>query len=175
MEKIVVGLVGVLLGILINEYFRRNARIEKYSDKIFEKRLEIYENFAKEISVASSLIIDLIDIKDLTDDEKKEIAFQAGLKVVEYTDKHELYLNEEIAIHCSMAFVASGDIFEDEINEASLADFRQGIKEAKLMIRSEAGLSEMDNFFKSITKSTPGGKLIKGYRVIKKQHEKSKA
>ena len=61
------------------------------------------------------------------------------------------------------------------IRDRSLADFRQGIRDAKLMIRSEAGLSEMDNFFKSVTKSTPGGKLIEGYRVIKKQYAKGKA
>ena len=84
-------------------------------------------------------------------------------------------MNEEIAIHCGIVFVATGDIFEDEINKGSLADFRQGIRDAKLMIRSEAGLSEMDNFFKSVTKSTPGGKLIEGYRVIKKQYAKGKA
>ena len=175
MEKIVVGLLGVLLGILINEYFRRNARIEKYSDKIFEKRLEIYENFSKEISTANSVITELTNAEELSVEDKKEIAFQAGLKVVEYADKYEFYLNEEIAIHCGMVFVATSDIFEDGINKESLADFRQGIRDAKLMIRSEAGLSEMDNFFKSVTKSTPGGKLIEGYRVIKKQHAKGKA
>ena len=97
MEKVAVGLLGVLLGILINEYFRRNARIEKYSDKIFEKRLEIYENFAKEISTANSVITELTNAEELSVEDKKEIAFQAGLKVVEYTDKYEFYLNEEIA------------------------------------------------------------------------------
>ncbi|WP_350544112.1 hypothetical protein [Pseudoalteromonas sp. 5-MNA-CIBAN-0065] len=72
MEKVVVGLLGVLLGVLINEYFRRNARIEKYSDKIFEKRLEIYENFAREISIANSVITELINAEDLPVEEKKK-------------------------------------------------------------------------------------------------------
>ena len=64
-------ILGVLLGILINEYFRRNARIEKYSDKIFEKRLEIYENFSKEISTANSVITELTNAEELSVEDKK--------------------------------------------------------------------------------------------------------
>ncbi len=173
MEKIIVGLFGVLLGILLNEYFRRNARIEKYSEKVFEKRLDVYEKFSKEISSASSLITGLVDSEDFEIEQKKEISFQAGLKVMEFTDEHDLYLNEEISIHCGMVFVEASNIFGDIVDAQKLKNFRKGIKEAQLMIRSESGLTEMDNFFSKITKSTPGGKLIEGYRVIKKKHEES--
>ncbi len=172
MEKIIVGLTGVLLGILINEYFRRNARIEKYSDIIFEKRLSLYENFAKELSKASSIVTNLIDITDLTVEEKKEISFNAGLKLMEFTTEHEFYINQEISIHCGMVFIEASNIFEDQIDESKLSDFRQGVMDANVMIKGESGLTEMNNFFKSITKSTPGGKLIDGYRAIKKHHEK---
>ena len=175
MEKIIVGLLGVLLGILINEYFRRNARIEKYSETIFDKRLSIYESFFKELSKASSLVTELVDVTNLNIDEKKEIAFHAGLKLLEFTEEHSFYINEEITIHCSMVFIEASNIFEEQIDEAKLADFRQGVMDASLMIRSESGLTEMDDFFKAITKSTPGGKLIEGYREIKKHHEKKKA
>jgi hypothetical protein len=175
LEKIIVGLLGVLLGILINEYFRRNARIEKYSEVIFDKRLSIYENFFKELSKASSLVTELLDVTNLNIDEKKEIAFHAGLKLLEYTEEHKFYINEEITIYCSMVFIEASNIFEEQIDEAKLADFRQGVMDASLMIRSESGLTEMDDFFKTITKSTPGGKLIEGYRAIKKHHEKNKA
>jgi hypothetical protein len=74
-----------------------------------------------------------------------------------------------------MVFIEASNIFEEQIDEAKLADFRQGVMDASLMIRSESGLTEMDDFFKTITKSTPGGKLIEGYRAIKKHHEKNKA
>nr|WP_321384601.1 hypothetical protein [uncultured Vibrio sp.] len=173
MEKIIVGLVGVLLGVLLNEYFRRNARIEKYSEKVFEKRLEIYERFSKEISSAASLISNLVDSEDFNTEQKQELAFQAGLKVMEFTDEHSFYLNEEITVHCGMVFVEASNIFGDTIDAGKLKDFRKGIKDAQLMIRSESGLCEMDNFFSKLTKSTPGGKLIEGYRAIKKQYEKS--
>jgi len=173
MEKIVVGLVGVLFGVLLNEYFRRNARIEKYTEKVFEKRLEIYERFSKEISSAASLISNLVDSEDFDTEQKQELAFQTGLKVMEFTDEHDFYLNEEITIHCGMVFIEASNIFGDIIDSDKLKEFRKGIKDVQLMIRSESGLTEMDDFFSKLTKSTPGGKLIEGYRVIKNQHEKS--
>ncbi|PHI35207.1 hypothetical protein CBQ28_20540 [Pseudoalteromonas sp. GCY] len=92
---------------------------------------------------------------------------------MEFTDKHSFYLNEEIMLHCGMVFVEASNIFDDTIDADKLKDFRKGIKDAQLMIRSESGLTEMDNFFSKLTKSTPGGKLIEGYRAIKKQYEKS--
>jgi hypothetical protein len=43
MDSALIALIGVLIGILTNEYLRRNNRIEKYSEKLFDKKLEIYK------------------------------------------------------------------------------------------------------------------------------------
>lgn len=172
MEGALIGLAGLLIGILLNEYYRRNSRIEKYSAQVFEKRLNIYEGLMSEIQLASSIISDLVENQDLSIEEKKNIAFHAGLKIPEYSDKHQFYLDEEITVHCSMAFVGTPDIFEDPINEKELKNFRKAIKEAYEMIRIESGVAELDGLFRSITKSSPGGQLIEGYLAIKKAYEK---
>ncbi|KFC50532.1 hypothetical protein DK37_19485 [Halomonas sp. SUBG004] len=71
-----------------------------------------------------------------------------------------------------MAFVGTSDIFEEPINQELLKDFRQAVKEAYEMIRVESGVAELDGLFRSITKSSPGGRLIDGYKAIKAAHEK---
>ena len=43
MTQALIGVLGVLVGIFVNELLRRNRRIEDYSTKIFEKRLQVYE------------------------------------------------------------------------------------------------------------------------------------
>jgi len=172
MEGALIGLAGLLIGILLNEYYRRNSRIEKYSAQVFEKRLNIYEGLMSEIQLASSIIGEILDNDELSIEEKKEIAFHAGLKVPQYTDEHKFYLDEEITVHCCMAFVGTSDIFTDPINEEELKDFRQAVKESYEMIRIESGVAELDGLFRSITKSSPGGRLIEGYRDIKEAHEK---
>jgi len=171
MESALIGLAGLLIGILLNEYYRRNSRIEKYSVQVFEKRLNIYEKLMSEIKLASSIITELLEDTDHSLDEKKEIAFHAGLKVAQYTDEHQFYLNEDITVHCCMVFVGASDIFEDPINEELLSDFRHDIKKSYSMIRTESGVAELDGLFRSITKSAPGGRLIEGYRAIKKSYD----
>jgi len=172
MEGALIGLAGLLIGILLNEYYRRKSRIEKYSAQVFEKRLNIYEGLMSEVKLASSIIGELVENKDLSIDEKKEVAFHAGLKVAEYTDDNQFYLDENITVHCCMAFVGTSDIFEEPINQELLKDFRQAVKEAYEMIRVESGVAELDGLFRSITKSSPGGRLIDGYKAIKAAHEK---
>jgi len=43
MTQALIGILGVLVGILANEVIRRRRRIEDYSTRIFEKRLQVYE------------------------------------------------------------------------------------------------------------------------------------
>jgi hypothetical protein len=43
MEEALIGLLGVLVGLFVNEHFRKTNRIENYSSTVFEKRLKIYE------------------------------------------------------------------------------------------------------------------------------------
>lgn len=173
MDGALIGLVGLLIGALLNEHYRRKSRIEKYSNQVFEKRINIYEGLMSEIKLASSIINELIESKNIPLDEKKEMAFLAGLKVAEYTDKHQFYLNDEIIAHCCMAFVGTSDIFEDPNNQEMLNCFRQEVKEAYVMIRVESGIAELDGLFRSITKSSPSGRLVDGYRAIKTAYEKS--
>lgn len=60
-----------------------------------------------EIQLESSIIGELVENEDLSIEEKKEVAFHAGLKVPLYTDKQKFYLDEEITVHCCMAFVGT--------------------------------------------------------------------
>ena len=61
MDGALIGLVGLLIGGLLNEHYRRKSRIEKYSSQVFEKRINIYEGLMSEIKLASSIINELIE------------------------------------------------------------------------------------------------------------------
>lgn len=173
MTEALVGFFGVFIGILLSEYFRRNSRIENYSAQVFEKKLSIYEGLMTEIQRASSVITALHDNTELTIDTKREVASKAGMKVLDYSDKHKFYLDEEIAVHCCLAFVGVSDIFEEDNDEDELTGFRQAVKEAYSMIRIESGVAKLDGLFRSITKSSPGSSLIQCYRVVKTAYEKN--
>ena len=175
MEQALIALLGLLTGILLNEYFRRRNRIEAYSAKVFERRLEVYEGLMKAIREAESIINDLLEDKSLPKKDRHTIAFQAGLKVMEYTDEHSFYLNDEIIVHAGAAFVGVGDLIKmakgNERDEA-IGDFRKMLVTAKDMIRAESGMKEIDQAFRTVTKAKHTSPVIEYYRKLKQERDR---
>jgi hypothetical protein len=56
MDTALVGLVGLLVGMLITEHFRKRSRIEQFSGRIFEKRLTVYEKLMEEFILSCGVI-----------------------------------------------------------------------------------------------------------------------
>ena len=174
MTEALIGLAGILIGLLLNEHFRRSNRIEAYSSKVFEKRLEIYEKLIVLVSEKSSLVTNVIKSigveEEITEEIANDICFNAGLKVVEFCDSNQLYLNEEITVHLCATFVGTGDIIskEKESKKVLIQRFNLDIKEAKKMIKVESGLSELDGLFEKITKAKHSSPVIEYFRELKK-------
>lgn len=71
MESALIALAGVLIGILCNEHFRRRNRIEFYSQKIFDKRLSVYENLFVMLQDGYEIVCDVMEDEDLSEYERK--------------------------------------------------------------------------------------------------------
>ncbi len=172
MEEALIGLLGVLVGLLVNEYFRKNNRIENYSSKVFEKRLQIYEELMAIVDKNGILVSSTLENNKLTPKKKHEICFPAGLEALKFIDANQLYLNEEIGIHIGATFVMASDIADlddDSKIKSSLIEFGHSIGQAKSMIKSESGVEELNNLFKKITKSKHSSPVIDYFRSLKKE------
>jgi hypothetical protein len=77
METALIGLVGVLLGIFINEMLRRRNRIESYAGHVFDKRLEIYEGLYQRVAALGPLATDLIENSSYCRDQRHQIVSAA--------------------------------------------------------------------------------------------------
>ncbi len=168
MTEALIGLAGILIGLLINEHFRKTNRIENYSSKVFDKRLEIYEKLMLLVHEKSSLVTELIE--EITKDVAHEACFKAGLDVMEYCDINQLYLNEEIIVHIGATFVGTGDMIDadKESKKIQLQNFRMSVLEAKEMIKAESGIEELNDLFKKITKAKHNSPIITYFREAKK-------
>lgn len=176
MEQALIGILGLIVGIVLNEYFRRRNRIEAYSTKVFERRLEAYEGLMKAIRDAEGEVNEVLDDESLDAKERHEKTFEAGLRVMEYTDEHSLFLNDEIIVHCGAAFIGVDDILNmpNGKNRTEEIDrFRTMIGDAKKMIRVESGMSEIDQAFRSVTKAKHSSSVIDSYRKLKIEHERT--
>lgn len=167
MEQALIGLVGLFIGILLNEYFRRRNRVEAYSSKVFERRLEVYEGLLAAIRKAEAEISSILDNESIPQDERQKMAFVAGLKVMEYMDAHSLYLNDEITVHCGAAFVGVADILDQrEANkhQEMLRHYYEMLRSAKEMVRAESGMKAIDNAFRTVSNAKHSSPVIEYYR-----------
>lgn len=171
MTDALIGLAGILIGLFINEHYRRTNRIENYSSRVFDKRLEIYEELMQLVHEKSLLVTEVIESTELSKDKAHSICQPAGLVIAEYCDANELYLNEEITVHIGATFVGVGDIIDSDDNEykkTQIQKFRQSIGSARQMIKAESGIEELNELFKKITKAKHSSPVIEYFRELKK-------
>jgi hypothetical protein len=84
------SLVGILLGILVTEYFNRRKRVEVYAQKVFEKRLDVYDTLIKLLRIADTAASSTFDATTLSEDKRHAIISSAVIAVADYCDEHEL-------------------------------------------------------------------------------------
>ena len=179
METAFVGLAGLLIGMLITEYFRRQSRVEKFSGPIFEKRLSVYEKLMNEFILTCGVIDALYEDEEMSLEEKHDLAFENGLKLMQFTEEHDFYLSEEVTMHIGMHLVNTGYIFLSESTEeerkSAYENFSSGYGDTKRLIKSTSGISAIDNLITEITESKPESDYISYFRKAKKEHESSKS
>ncbi len=164
---------GSILGQLANEYIiRRNNRIEGYAQPIFIKRLEIYEGLYNKITEMNELLTKVIEDKQYSKDERKELISSLVFDTISYCDKHDFYLNEELTVESIAYPMGVEDIFYMSDAEKKDAIKRHDLQRRKLkkMIRECSGITKIEKLFFDIHKPKLDSDLIKYFNSLKKKH-----
>ena len=109
MTQALIGVLGVLIGILVNEVIRRRRRIEDYSTRIFEKRLQVYEELYSRLHECYEAGNNVLS-GDHSAEERHEIMATLVFPLMEFMDKNSLYLNDEITVHCGGMWMSVDEI-----------------------------------------------------------------
>jgi hypothetical protein len=172
METALIGLLGVLLGIVLNEQLRRRNRIENYSTSVFDRRLDLYEELFRRVSKYSEVATEVIENDELTKEQRHELVSAALHEVAGFCDEHELYLNEELTVHCFPILAGVEEIHyikDKDKRDLEIKGFRDNLLAAKRMIRKEAGIADLDKLYHSITKAKHSSPIIEYYRKRMKE------
>jgi hypothetical protein len=170
-----IGLLGILFGVAINEFVRRWIRIESYAGPVFEKRLTIYEGLHARIREGSNVAREILENQDLDKTQRHELISVAILDIASYCDENELYINEDLALHCTALFMGVEeipDLPEGPQREEKIEEHREELLAAMRMIRKEAGIADLDKLFRSITKPKHSSAVIEYYHEVLKQKGK---
>lgn len=165
------GLIGILIGSGLTEYFRRTSRIETYSAAIFQKRLSIYEALFNKIAGYQDIVAAIMADEKHSDEERHIATSHIVLDIAKYCDENAFYLNEELVVLCTCAYMGAEDVMKLKDlmqREERVQTVRNNLADAKEMIRREAGIKRIDKFFGTVTKAKLSGHIIERYREIAK-------
>ena len=174
MDSALIGLLGVLIGLLIGEYFRRKNRVEIYSHKIFERRLEVYEEFMQLIQEAYSIANEVMGNPMLTAEQRHQLISQAISPIAAYADSHTLYIDGYVGAHATAMFMGAEDIqaiCDTAKREAEIKEFRSLYVTAKEMILEESGIKEINKHFKLVSGSNPKSPIINRIKELEHKHK----
>ena len=174
METAAIGLVGLIVGIALNEYFRRRRRIEAFGQKIFEIRLELYEKYHRKLDDSMEVAGRIIKDPNYSKEERHTIWSEVILDIAEFADSNRLYINEDITLHCFMTLIGVeeiADIEDDAEKKKTIKTLYQDVAHARQMIRKEIGLDEIDKFFRVMTKAKHKSHIIDYVNEARKKYK----
>jgi hypothetical protein len=165
-SEMLVGLLGIVVGALVSELMRRRVRIETYSSAVFEKRLAIYEELYRRIRHAGEVGDELFENRSHNPQQRHALVSAVVLDIAGYTDEQDMYVNEEVAIHCTsllMGIENASNSADDTERKQAQRQFHESLMTAKRMIRKESGVADLDALFRSITKAKHSSPIISYY------------
>ena len=158
-----IGIGGVLIGVLLSEYFRRKSRIELFSSITYQKKLDRYEELYSLLEDVREAARDIFENPNYSAEERKDVWSKIVLSIAKFTDENAIYLSDDISFHCVCMLIGAEDYYEIEDNEEKkmrMQGFYDALRDAKDMIKAALGITKIDNLITSLTGSKPASKYI---------------
>jgi hypothetical protein len=171
MESAWLGLAGVLIGVLLGEYFHRNKRIEIYSQKVFDKRLSVHEELYTIFFEGGEIVSEVMTNTALNEVDRKALVSSVIHSLCTFMDANSFYLNEAIMVQVATAYMGAEDVlsYDDDLNIATAKEnVYKSSKVTKEIILQESGVTEVFKHFSTVSKSKPDSAVIRYFRSIKK-------
>lgn len=175
MESELIGLAGVVIGVVLGvglgEYFRRNNRIEVYSQKIFDKRLTIHEELFARFITGNYVISEVMKNTALSEEERANLVSSVIIPICEFMDQNAFYINKYLIAQVATTYIGAEDVLTHE-NDLDITAARSKVykssKATKKMILEESGVTEAFKHFSTISKSKPDSEVIKRIKELER-------
>ena len=169
----VIGLVGVCLGVGLTELARRRSRGEQFASAIFQRRLDAYEGLMALMQQGNSVAREQFGPEAPDATTRHAVISDVILPIATYCDENTLYLDEELAPHCTALFMGVedfADLDEPERTQA-IENFSRQYRETLRMLREDSGIRRVQRVFKTINKPNIDSPVI---RYLRQERKKQK-
>ena len=172
------GLIGIILGVILNEVFRRKSRVENFASIVFERRLDIYEELFKKIQEANIIANDIISNPAYSEKQRNDIIFTAGLDIAEFCDENAFFIDSDLGAHCTALLMGVEDIYllDDEAKkQQAIREYHESYINTMRMIEEEAGVHQVKKLFKSISKPKLDSPIIARLNELREEKRRKDA
>jgi len=173
------GLIGIILGVILNEVFRRKNRIESFASTVFERRLNIYEELFKKVQEANNIASDVISNPAYSEEQRNDIISIAGLDIAEFCDENAFFIDSDLGAHCTALLLGDVEkiyLLDDETEkQRAIREYRENYMNTLRMIEEEAGVHQVKKLFKSISKPKLDSPIIARLNELREEKRKKDA
>lgn len=157
------GALGATVGVAVNEVLRRRNRIEGYSSKVFERRLDAYEQLSRHMLEGSRVAERIMEDEDFSLEQRHAAISIVVADIAKFSEENTLYLDGELSAHCLATFMGAEDVLACA-TETERYELRRQIRdmynEARRMIAEDSGIAGLHKLFKKVTKPKLSGAFI---------------
>ena len=105
------GLIGIILGVILNEVFRRKNRIESFASIVFERRLNIYEELFRKVQEVNSIAGDVISNPAYSEEQRHDIVSSVILDIASFCDENAFLIDNDLGAPCTTLLMGVEDIY----------------------------------------------------------------
>lgn len=169
------GVIGSVVGAMVNEAMRRSNRIETFSAKVFDKRLAAYEGLLEQMRQGYAIAADVMEDASLSPEQRHEAIAIVVHAIGEFSDSNDLYLDDDLRAHCMATFMGAEDILaiEDETErQRQRGAITRMYNQSRRMIREDSGIAGVSRLLKGIARPRLDGDFIDYLRAERRKHRR---
>jgi hypothetical protein len=167
---VVIGPISVLIGIFVSEYFKKKNRDSLFSEKIFNKKIDIYEKLFNMMRSAYEINNEIINDKNLSKENRNLKWSSVILPIGDFIDTNQLYISDELSVHCLITLVGAEDLGKMNVKEKK--QYYNNWNKTTELIKEESGLNRLDKFFGKINKPKMKSDYIEYFNKLKSEKNK---
>ncbi len=159
------------MGVLLTQYFHRQNRVETYSHKIFERRLEVYESLMALLQSGSDIASEVMENEQLSSEKRHTLISEVIMSIASFVDEHSLYIDKYVAGHMVATFMGAEDVLavaDENERAARVSTIHSSYSAAKEIVLAESGAERINKHFRDISRSNPSSKVIEKIKYFEK-------
>jgi len=175
--SIIIGPVGVIIGIIINEKFRQKEKKLIFSEKYLSRKVEINEQLYHFLREAQNDWADIIKNKNPTNkNDINDLYSYIVLKIANFIDENNLYVNNIISSHIMFILAEFMDYPEmsEKDKKAYIAETNLSWHKIFNAIREDLGFDRIDKELKDLSPIEGELKSMEEYinetKALKQRH-----